>query len=39
MHITARRRSEFDEEWIYEYSEHLRASLLDMPAKPGVYIS
>ncbi|MEG0720010.1 MAG: endonuclease, partial [Comamonas sp.] len=38
MHIPARRRPEFDEARIYEYPEHLRASLLDMPAKPGVYI-
>lgn len=38
MHIPARRRPEFDQARIYEYPEHLRASLLDMPAKPGVYI-
>ncbi|WP_260675365.1 excinuclease Cho [Comamonas aquatica] len=38
MHIPARRRTEFDEARVYEYPEHLRDSLLDMPAKPGVYI-
>lgn len=38
MHIPARRRPEFDEARVYEYPEHLRDSLLDMPAKPGVYI-
>ena len=38
MHILARRRPEFDEARVYEYPEHLRDSLLDMPAKPGVYI-
>ena len=36
MHIPARRRPEFDEARVYEYPEHLRDSLLDMPAKPGV---
>jgi excinuclease Cho len=35
MHIPARRRPEFDEARVYEYPEHLRDSLLDMP---GVYI-
>lgn len=38
MYIPARRRPEFDEARVYEYPEHLRDSLLDMPAKPGVYI-
>jgi excinuclease Cho len=38
MHIPARRRPEFDEARVYEYPEHLRDSLGDMPAKPGVYI-
>lgn len=38
MHIPVRRNLEFDETRIYEYPEHLRDSLLDMPAKPGVYI-
>ena len=38
MHIPARRRPEFEEARAYEYPEHLRDSLLDMPAKPGVYI-
>lgn len=38
MHIPARRRPEFEEARVYEYPEHLRDSLLDMPAKPGVYI-
>ena len=38
MHIPARRRPEFDEARVYEYPEHLRDSLLDMPAKPGVYV-
>ena len=32
MHIPARRRPEFDEARVYEYPEHLRDSLLDMPA-------
>lgn len=38
MYILARRRPEFDEARVYEYPEHLRDSLRDMPAKPGVYI-
>ena len=37
MHIPARRRPEFDEARYYEYPEHLRAALADMPAAPGVY--
>ena len=38
MHIPARRRPEFDEAQYYEYPEHLRAAISDMPAAPGVYI-
>ena len=37
MHIPARRRPEFDEAQYYEYPEHLRAAISDMPAAPGVY--
>ena len=37
MHNPARRRPEFDEARYYEYPEHLRAALADMPAAPGVY--
>ncbi|HNE72228.1 MAG TPA: endonuclease, partial [Giesbergeria sp.] len=37
MHIPASRRPEFDEARYYEYPEHLRAALADMPAAPGVY--
>ena len=38
MHIPARRRPDFDEARYYEYPEHLRAAIADMPAAPGVYI-
>lgn len=37
MHIPARRRLEFDEARIYEYPEHLRASVEALPPLPGVY--
>lgn len=38
MHRPARRRAEFDEARIYEYPQHLRQALADMPAAPGVYV-
>lgn len=38
MHQPSRRRPEFDEACIYEYPQHLRDALDDLPAAPGVYI-
>lgn len=38
MHIPARRRPEFDAARYYEYPEHLRTALADMPSAPGVYL-
>ncbi len=38
MHTPSAQTPQFDEARVYEYPEHLRDSLLDMPAKPGVYI-
>lgn len=38
MYKPARRRPEFDEARIYEYPQHLRQALADMPAAPGVYV-
>ncbi|MDR3066263.1 MAG: hypothetical protein LBV05_12255 [Comamonas sp.] len=38
MHIPAQRRPEFEAARIYEYPEHLLASLEGVPAAPGVYI-
>lgn len=38
MQITSRRRPEFDENRIYEYPDHLRQAIEDLPAAPGVYV-
>ncbi|NMM81661.1 endonuclease [Acidovorax sp. SRB_14] len=38
MHRPSRRRPEFDAARMYEYPQHLRAALDDLPAAPGVYI-
>ena len=38
MHVPARRRPEFDAARYYEYPEHLRAAIADMPPAPGVYV-
>ncbi len=38
MHRPSRRRPEFDAARLYEYPQHLRAALDDMPSAPGVYI-
>ncbi|MEN2388576.1 excinuclease Cho [Comamonas sp. A7-5] len=38
MHIPAKRRPEFEAARVYEYPEHLLASLEGVPAAPGVYI-
>ena len=38
MHSPRRRRPEFDAARVYESPQHLRASLDDLPAAPGVYI-
>jgi excinuclease Cho len=38
MHRPAKRRLEFDEARIYEYPQHLREAIADMPCAPGVYI-
>jgi len=36
MQMPRRRKPEFDESRVYEYPEHLRASLEAMPTAPGV---
>lgn len=33
-----RRRLDFEEARVYEYPEHLRQAIADMPAAPGIYI-
>lgn len=38
MQMPRRRKPEFDESRVYEYPEHLRASLEAMPTAPGVYV-
>jgi excinuclease Cho len=38
MQLPRRRRPEFDETRIYEYPQHLREAIQDLPAAPGVYI-
>lgn len=38
MHRPSRRRPEFDEARIYEYPDHLRQAIDDLPAAPGVYV-
>ena len=38
MQLPRRRRPEFDEARIYEYPQHLREAIDDLPAAPGVYI-
>lgn len=38
MHSPKRRRPEFDAARVYEYPDHLRAAMDDLPAAPGVYI-
>lgn len=38
MHPPSRRRPEFDEACIYEYPDHLRQAIDDLPAAPGVYV-
>lgn len=38
MHRPSRRRPEFDVARVYEYPDHLRAAMDDLPAAPGVYI-
>ena len=38
MHTPSRRRPEFDEASIYEYPDHLRQAIDDLPAAPGVYV-
>lgn len=37
MHVPRRRRPEFEDARYYEYPQHLRASLDDLPTAPGVY--
>ena len=38
MQLNRRRRTEFDVARVYEYPEHLRAAIDDMPTAPGVYV-
>lgn len=38
MHVPSKRREEFEEARYYEYPEHLRAAMADLPSCPGVYI-
>lgn len=38
MHIPVRRRAGIESAQIYEYPEHLRQALQDLPAAPGVYL-
>jgi excinuclease Cho len=38
MQLPRRRRPQFDEVRIYEYPQHLREAIDDLPAAPGVYI-
>jgi len=38
MHLPARRRPEFEQARNYEYPSHLRATIDDLPAAPGVYV-
>lgn len=38
MQLPRRRRPEFDETRIYEYPQHLREAIEDLPAAPGVYV-
>lgn len=38
MHLPARRRPEFEQARTYEYPDHLRAAISDLPAAPGVYV-
>jgi excinuclease Cho len=38
MHLPARRRPEFEHARTYEYPDHLRAAISDLPAAPGVYV-
>jgi excinuclease Cho len=38
MQLPRRRRPEFDETRIYEYPQHLREAIEDLPSAPGVYI-
>jgi excinuclease Cho len=37
MQLPRRRRPQFDEARIYEYPQHLREAIDDLPAAPGVY--
>lgn len=38
MHLPRRRRPEFDETRIYEYPQHLREAIDELPTAPGVYV-
>lgn len=38
MQLPRRRRPDFEETRAYEYPEHLRQAITDMPAAPGIYI-
>lgn len=38
MQLNQRRRTQFDATRVYEYPEHLRAAIDDMPTAPGVYV-
>lgn len=38
MQLPRRRRPDFEEARAYEYPEHLRQAIADMPAAPGIYI-
>ena len=38
MQLPRRRRPEFDETRIYEYPQHLREAINDLPATPGIYV-
>ena len=38
MHVPSKRRSEFDEARLYEYPNHLKDAIGDLPNAPGVYV-
>ena len=38
MHVPRKRRPEFDEARLYEYPNHLKEAIQDLPNAPGVYV-
>ena len=38
MHVPRKRSPEFDEARLYEYPNHLKEAIQDLPNAPGVYV-